>query len=92
MAVAKIYPEPEKGGRGKKLTGTGEFSEISQQRLSDARFVLNHVPGPFLVRNNRNNAAGRPFFIGRKNSARATGPVFLLWSKEIPSPASARPR
>ncbi len=44
MAVARIYPEPEKGGRGKKLTGTGEFSGISLQRVSEARTVLKHEP------------------------------------------------
>ena len=36
MAVAKIYPEPEKGGRGKKGTGSGKYP-IAQQRLSEAR-------------------------------------------------------
>ena len=41
MWVAFLYPETDKGGRGKKseaakLTGSGEFN---QQRLSEARFV-----------------------------------------------------
>ena len=40
MAVAMIYPEPEKGGRGKKGAGSGTFSDVSHQRLSDARAVL----------------------------------------------------
>jgi hypothetical protein len=46
MAAAIIYPEPEKGGRGKrsgalsKLPGSGGFS----QRLSQTRVVLRHTP------------------------------------------------
>jgi hypothetical protein len=41
MAMAFAYPEPEKGGRGKKgnLPETGQFSK---QRLSIARQVLRH--------------------------------------------------
>jgi hypothetical protein len=41
MATAMIYPEPEKGGRGKKgnLPDTGGFS---RQRLGVARTVLRH--------------------------------------------------
>ena len=41
MAVAMVYPEPEKGGRGKK---SPEPVGISQQRVSEARFVLRHAP------------------------------------------------
>jgi hypothetical protein len=37
MALAKIYPDPEKGGRGKK--GLGDLS-VSGERLSKARAVL----------------------------------------------------
>ena len=37
MAVAMIYPEPEKGGRGKNSLATSGFS---QQLLSQARAVL----------------------------------------------------
>ena len=40
MSVAMVYPEPEKGGRGKKGAGSGTFSDVSHQRLSDARAVL----------------------------------------------------
>jgi hypothetical protein len=39
MAVAIAYPEPDKGGRGKKAL---ESSGFSQQRLSQARQVLNY--------------------------------------------------
>jgi ParB-like chromosome segregation protein Spo0J len=39
MALAMIYPEPAKGGRGKKALGTEGFS---QARLSQARSVLRH--------------------------------------------------
>jgi hypothetical protein len=39
MLQAMIYPESEKGGRGKKRTETGQFSK---QRLSVARSVLHH--------------------------------------------------
>ena len=39
MALAMLYPEPEKGGRGKKAPETGGFS---RQRLGDARSVLRH--------------------------------------------------
>jgi hypothetical protein len=41
MAVARIYPEPEKGGRGKNSSVTKEFSV---ERLSLARFILRHTP------------------------------------------------
>jgi hypothetical protein len=47
MAVAMIRPEPEstaerggKGGRGKKLSASGQLSAVPRQRLSDARAVL----------------------------------------------------
>ena len=40
MAVAMIYPEQEKGGRGKKATVNGEFSGVSQQRISEAAQFL----------------------------------------------------
>ena len=40
MAMAMLLPEPEKGGRGKKATTSGEFTNVPQQRLSDARAVL----------------------------------------------------
>ena len=41
MALAWLYPEPEKGGRGHKgkVTETGGFS---RQRLGDARTVLRY--------------------------------------------------
>jgi hypothetical protein len=41
MAVAKIYPDPEKGGRGKNLVFNTEFSSA---QLSHARTVLHHAP------------------------------------------------
>ena len=41
MAVAKIYPEPEKGGRGKKASVSKEFSGA---RVSQARTVLKYTP------------------------------------------------
>jgi hypothetical protein len=37
MALAMIYPEPEKGGRGQKGVRDGQ---VSHQRLSLARTVL----------------------------------------------------
>ena len=40
MAHAMIYPEPEKGGRGKKTTI--ETSGFSRQRLQQASAVLRH--------------------------------------------------
>jgi hypothetical protein len=39
MAMAFAYPEPEKGGRGKKALETSGFS---RQRLGQARQVLRH--------------------------------------------------
>lgn len=39
MAVAMMYPDPEKGGRGKKSKVTLEFGS---QLLSQARTVLAH--------------------------------------------------
>ncbi|MGH9958339.1 MAG: hypothetical protein ACREBC_14600, partial [Pyrinomonadaceae bacterium] len=41
MALTKIFPEPEKGGRGKKVLLGKEFSAA---RLSQARTVLAHAP------------------------------------------------
>jgi len=41
MAVAKIYPKPEKGGRGKKRLGD---LTVSAERISTARTVLHHTP------------------------------------------------
>ena len=37
MALAMIYPEPEKGGRGKKAVNPKETLGFSQMRLSQAR-------------------------------------------------------
>ena len=41
MAVAKIYPDTEKGGRGKKRLGD---LTVSAERLSTARTTLEHAP------------------------------------------------
>ena len=41
MAVAMIYPEPEKGGRGKNSSVSKEFSGVY---LSQARTVLKWAP------------------------------------------------
>jgi hypothetical protein len=40
MALAMLYPDPEKGGRGKKSVATRHG--FSKDRLSDARSVLAH--------------------------------------------------
>lgn len=42
MALAFLYPDPEKGGRGKKSRNSPETGGFSLQRLSDARSVLRH--------------------------------------------------
>ena len=42
MAYAFIYPEPEKGGRGKKSQNCCETQQFSKHRLSNARQVLKH--------------------------------------------------
>jgi ParB-like nuclease family protein len=42
MAHAMIYPEPEKGGRGKKNKNSTETLGFSAMRLSQARTVLSH--------------------------------------------------
>jgi hypothetical protein len=43
MALAMIYPNPEKGGRGKKKERVEETSTLfSAKRLSQARAVLLH--------------------------------------------------
>jgi hypothetical protein len=41
-----VYPEPEKGGRGKKAAGTkaAETSGFSERRLQQARTVLHNAP------------------------------------------------
>ena len=41
MAVARIYPNPEKGGRGKKAY---RDNNVSVQRISHARSVLKYAP------------------------------------------------
>jgi hypothetical protein len=43
MAVAMMFPEPEKGGRGKKNPLLSK--EFSDGRLSQARTVLKWLPG-----------------------------------------------
>jgi ParB-like nuclease family protein len=43
MGVALLYPEPEKGGRGKKRN-VGVSPTFSAKRLSDARKVLANAP------------------------------------------------
>ena len=44
MVVAKIYPEPAKGGRGKKSSSNlAETAGFSQRRLNEARFVLRYA-------------------------------------------------
>ena len=40
--MALAYPEPEKGGRGKKRSGSGTFPDVTFQRLAEARSVLEH--------------------------------------------------
>lgn len=42
MAVALAYPDPEKGGRGKRLKNSNVFEGIDGGNLSRARFVLRH--------------------------------------------------
>ena len=42
MAVALAYPNPEKGGRGKRLKDSNVFDGIDGGNLSRARFVLRH--------------------------------------------------
>ena len=55
MAVAWLYREPEKGGRGKK-TNSSETKGFSAARLSQARQVLRQ-PGYIYL-------AGREAFVG----------------------------
>jgi hypothetical protein len=47
MALAMIYPEPEKGGRGKQRQNGTETLQFSKQRLSQARAVLRYSPASF---------------------------------------------
>jgi hypothetical protein len=42
MAVAMLYPQPEKGGRGKKKTVEDTSTLFSTKRLQQARIVLHH--------------------------------------------------
>jgi len=44
MAVAMLRPAPEKRGRGNKSTINGDFTGAPQQRIADARAVLNYSP------------------------------------------------
>jgi hypothetical protein len=43
MAYARIYPNAEKGGRG-KLAKIGEFPGITHQRVADARLIIQWAP------------------------------------------------
>jgi hypothetical protein len=43
MVVAKIYPHPEAGGRGKKGMGSIHFPQVPKQTLSNARTVIAHA-------------------------------------------------
>ncbi len=43
MAVAKMYPEPRKGGSGKMSTVSAEF--VSSRRISHAHAVVKFAPG-----------------------------------------------
>jgi hypothetical protein len=42
MAMALAYPEPGKGGRGKKAPGSGTLPDVTSQPLADARSLLEH--------------------------------------------------
>lgn len=42
MALAMIYPEPEKGGRGKRSQNRESLSRTMENRLSQCRSVLRH--------------------------------------------------
>jgi len=44
MAVAMLRPAPEKRGRGNKSAINGDFTGAPQQRIADARAVLNYSP------------------------------------------------
>ena len=42
IGLALIYPEPEKGGRGKRSENSNETLGFSIMRLSQARTILRH--------------------------------------------------
>jgi hypothetical protein len=42
IALAMLYPEPEKGGRGKKSANAKESLGFTTQRLSEARSILEY--------------------------------------------------
>ncbi|WP_027152199.1 hypothetical protein [Mesorhizobium sp. WSM2561] len=42
MAMALAYPNVEQVHRGKKASGSGRFPDVTKQRLSDARSLLEH--------------------------------------------------
>lgn len=46
MAVARMYPEPEKGGRGNKINSSKneDFKKISTGNLSQARTIIAYAP------------------------------------------------
>jgi hypothetical protein len=44
MVAACMYPDPEKGGRGKKVCSTQTFPGVDPARLSNARAVLSLAP------------------------------------------------
>ena len=45
MAMAMAYPNPEKGGRGKKSSKIEEFN-VASGYISQARYVLRNNPTP----------------------------------------------
>ena len=70
MAVAKLYPEPEKGGRGKK--NSLKIKEFNSGYVSQARTVLKHLPvvaDAVLAGTTSLNEGGYPG-IGRPEKAR----------------------
>jgi hypothetical protein len=44
IAVALEFPEPAKGGRGKKSSATERFPMVDKVRLHEARLVVRYTP------------------------------------------------
>ncbi len=95
MAVAMIYPEPEKGGRGKKGAGSGEFSGLSHQRISEARTVLRHEPdlASLVLNGSEKLDAAYTTAKSRRDASSLQEPLLAeLTAPAFPSRASAVPR
>ncbi len=94
MAVAMIYPEAEKGGRGKKSVKITEF-KFDASYLSHARTVLRHEPdlASLVINGSEKLEADYTTAKSRRDASSLQEPLLAeLTAPAFPSRASAVPR